>query len=209
VEYVNNLGSSTWLTAVDFVFATGSTATVTNLGGALAPARFYRVKLLSPGEVAPTAGFSANRTQGPAPLLVTFADSSTGFITNRFWIFGDGTTTNTQATTISHLYAIPGTNTVTLQVSGPTGANSVTLSNYIVVTSSLIISKVTVTNSDVYITFTSVAGQSYRVEYADALPASSWSTAVDSILANSNVTVARHAGGAGQRMRFYRVRLLP
>lgn len=75
------------------------------------------------GAVPPLALFSANPTNGPAPLFVTFTDTSTGTITNRNWNFGDGATTNTLNTTVTHSYAV-GTRTVRLIVSGPLGANT-------------------------------------------------------------------------------------
>ncbi len=73
----------------------------------------------------PVAAFTGTPTNGAAPLLVTFTDSSTGSITNRFWDFGDGSKTNfAAATNPSHTYA-PGAFTVALTVSGPGGSNSV------------------------------------------------------------------------------------
>jgi PKD repeat protein len=74
--------------------------------------------------VAPFAGFSATPTSGSAPLAVTFTDTSIGTITNRFWNFGDGGTTNTTATSVSHTYTVAGTNTVQLIVSGPAGSST-------------------------------------------------------------------------------------
>src|SRR5205085_158345 len=59
---------------------------------------------------------------------------STGTITNRFWDFGDGSTSNTALTTLSHVYANAGTNSVALTVSGPVGTNTQLRSNYISVT---------------------------------------------------------------------------
>ena len=43
----------------------------------------------------PTASFTGTPTTGATPLAVTFADTSTGTITNRSWDFGDGATTST------------------------------------------------------------------------------------------------------------------
>ncbi|HVM60337.1 MAG TPA: PKD domain-containing protein [Verrucomicrobiae bacterium] len=83
--------------------------------------------------VAPVAGFSAAPNNGPWPLTVTFTDTSTGTLTNRFWDFGDGSTTNTTANILTHAYGGPGTNTVSLTVSGPAGTSSLTLTNYIVI----------------------------------------------------------------------------
>jgi parallel beta-helix repeat protein len=67
---------------------------------------------------APVASFSASPTSGVASLAVTFTDTSTGTITNRFWSFGDGSTTNTTAASFIHTYTSAGTNTVRLIVSG-------------------------------------------------------------------------------------------
>jgi phosphatidylinositol-3-phosphatase len=85
------------------------------------------------GAVAPGASFSGSPTSGIAPLPVTFTDTSTGTITNRFWDFGDTSTTNITTNTISHTYAA-GTYNVTLVVSGPAGVSTNTQTNYIVVT---------------------------------------------------------------------------
>src|SRR5439155_23630800 len=90
--------------------------------------------LTGTGAVVPVASFSGSPTSGVKPLTVSFTDNSTGTITSRFWDFGDGSTTNTTATTFSHTYATAGTNTVSLSVSGPLGADTFSLANYIVVT---------------------------------------------------------------------------
>jgi pectate lyase len=83
----------------------------------------------------PVALFTASPATGSAPITVTFADASTGFIANRFWDFGDSTTTNTTTNSVSHVYG-PGTYTVSLTASGLPGSNTITRSNYIVVTGS-------------------------------------------------------------------------
>src|SRR5262249_33113205 len=64
----------------------------------------------------------------------TFNDSSIGTITNRFWNFGDGATTNTSVTNFTHNYNAPRTNTVSLTVTGPVGTNILSQAGYIVVT---------------------------------------------------------------------------
>jgi uncharacterized repeat protein (TIGR03803 family) len=81
----------------------------------------------------PSANFSGNPTNGSAPLTVTFTDNSTGAITNRFWSFGDGGTSNTTATSVQYVYQASGSNSVALIVSGPGGSNTNTKPNYIVV----------------------------------------------------------------------------
>jgi PKD repeat protein len=90
--------------------------------------------------VIPSASFTATPTNGLTPLTVYFTDTSTGTITNRFWDFGDGVTTNTIATAVSHTYTAAGTNTVELIASGPVGASTHTKVNCIQVTAGAIIS---------------------------------------------------------------------
>jgi subtilase family serine protease len=82
------------------------------------------------------AAFGAAPTTGAAPLNVTFTDNSSGAINSRHWNFGDGVSTNTSATTFVFTYGSPGTNTVSLTVSGSGGTNTFTQSAYVVVTNS-------------------------------------------------------------------------
>ena len=84
------------------------------------------------GAIVPTASFSGSPTNGVAPLPVTFTDTSTGTITNRFWSFGDSSFSNTTAPSVSHTYNAAGTNTVMLIVSGPVGVSTNTRPSYIV-----------------------------------------------------------------------------
>jgi len=79
-----------------------------------------------------SASFSGTPTNGTAPLLVTFTDTSSGTITNRFWDFGDSSSTNTINSTVVHTYAA-GTDTVELVVSGPGGVSTNIKPNYITV----------------------------------------------------------------------------
>ena len=70
------------------------------------------------------ASFTASATNGRSPLTVTFTDTSAGTITNHAWNFGDGFTTNTTATNVTHTFSVDGTNLVTLTVSGSAGTNA-------------------------------------------------------------------------------------
>jgi len=72
---------------------------------------------------APVAAFSANVTEGDAPLTVAFTDESTGAATWS-WTFGDNTTSADQNPT--HTYATAGTYTVTLTVTNTAGSDSAT-----------------------------------------------------------------------------------
>ncbi len=92
------------------------------------------VRLIVGPITAPGAAFTGNPTTGPVPLVVTFSDDSTGTITNRFWDFGDGTTTNTTAGGLTHTYTNVASFSVSLTVSGPLGSDSQTRSGYITTT---------------------------------------------------------------------------
>jgi PKD repeat protein len=80
---------------------------------------------------APTASFTASPTTGFAPLSVTFTDTSAGQPTSWLWDFGDGATATTQNAT--HTYSSPGTYTVSLKATNPTGADTVTRTGAITV----------------------------------------------------------------------------
>ena len=80
----------------------------------------------------PIAEFTGDPTNGAGPLSVTFSDVSTGDITNRLWTFGDGATTNTTGTNVTHIYAA-GTYGVTLVARGPGGSSTNGQPDYITV----------------------------------------------------------------------------
>ena len=92
------------------------------------------VKLIVGAMTAPQAAFIGNPTNGAVPLVVTFSDDSTGTITNRFWDFGDGATTNTIAGNLTHTYTNVATFGVSLIVSGPLGTDTLSRPNYITAT---------------------------------------------------------------------------
>jgi PKD repeat protein len=76
------------------------------------------------------ADFTASPESGYAPLSVQFIDSSTGDISGWLWDFGDGTPISTEQNP-SHTYNNSGSYTVTLEVSGVYGSDTVTKANYI------------------------------------------------------------------------------
>jgi PKD repeat protein len=85
----------------------------------------YSIVVVTP---APVANFSAAPTNGPAPLTVTFTDSSAGPVTNWFWNFGDGATSNlTTSNSIIHIYTNVGIYSATETVTGPGGSSSASL----------------------------------------------------------------------------------
>jgi PKD repeat protein len=75
----------------------------------------------SGGGEAPVANFTANITEGNAPLAVQFTDTSTGVPTSWAWDFGDGNTATEQNPI--HTYESPGNYSVTLNASNAYGYN--------------------------------------------------------------------------------------
>jgi PKD repeat protein len=111
------------------------------------------------------ASFTASATNGTSPLTVNLSDTSVGSITNRSWNFGDGFTTNTTATSLSHMFTVTGTNLVTLSVSGSAGTNTASLA-VVVTASSLppVIGGISLSGTNLVITGTNgTAGANYLV----------------------------------------------
>ena len=81
----------------------------------------------------PVAGFSSNSGTGPAPLAVTFRDTSTNSPTSWNWSFGDGTFSAVQNP--EKTYTAAGNFTVNLTVSNAHGSNTITRAGYISVSS--------------------------------------------------------------------------
>src|SRR5439155_25950709 len=119
----------------------------------------------------PRAAFVALPTSGFNPLSVSFTDNSTGTLANRFWDFGDGTTTNSSLTNLTHVYLNASTNTVSLTVSGPLGTNQLSRPAYIQVTNLPPLLVISPTNLDFG---TIIAGQtntqSFQIVNGGGLP---------------------------------------
>jgi len=85
------------------------------------------ILVTAPENEAPTAGFSASPTTGPAPLIVTFnASASTdpdGTIASYQWSFGDGGTATGK--NVFHTFAAQGAYVVQLTVADDDGATDV------------------------------------------------------------------------------------
>jgi len=80
-------------------------------------------------EPEPVAAFTGSPLSGPAPLMVTFADLSTGGINTWHWDFGDGESSTDQHPV--HTYTQPSLYVVTLVATGPYGSDTETKLNYI------------------------------------------------------------------------------
>jgi PKD repeat protein/subtilisin family serine protease len=91
----------------------------------------YQIQCLDGGGCGlPVAGFVGGPTSGLAPLTVTFTNLSTD-ATSYAWIFGDGKTSAT--TDPINTYTNPGSYSVKLTAFNGAGSNSLTRTNYIVV----------------------------------------------------------------------------
>ena len=77
----------------------------------------------------PSANFTANTTNGFAPLSVHFTDNSAGTPTSWYWDFGDGQSSTVQNPT--HTYYTVGAYSVTLNATNDAGTSSLTRKNYI------------------------------------------------------------------------------
>ncbi len=81
----------------------------------------------------PIANFTANPTDGTAPFLVHFTDTSDGNPTKWTWQFGDGSFSVQQNP--YHLYTKPGVYNVSLTVLNPAGSDTLTKTGLITVRS--------------------------------------------------------------------------
>jgi len=79
----------------------------------------------------PIAAFSASPTSGKVPLNVAFYDKSTGIPVKWQWNFGDGAKSSVQNPI--HKYSKTGKYAVSLTVKNAKGSNTVTMSEYIIV----------------------------------------------------------------------------
>ncbi|WP_052725695.1 PKD domain-containing protein [Methanosarcina barkeri] len=77
---------------------------------------------INTGSVLPVANFSTNISEGHAPLVVQFNDSSKN-ATSVSWNFGDETATSNESNPV-HVFADPGNYTVNLTASNVNGTNS-------------------------------------------------------------------------------------
>ncbi len=78
-----------------------------------------------------SANFTAIPANGVAPLIVQFSDSSSGPIDTWQWNFGDGQSSPDRNP--QHTYTSPGSYTVSLTVSGSSGSDTESRTNYITV----------------------------------------------------------------------------
>ncbi|AKB37166.1 cell surface protein [Methanosarcina siciliae C2J] len=104
--------------------------TVANANGADSELKTDYITVSSiPVEPEPVAAFTADVTDGTAPLTVNFTDQSTGTPTSWLWDFGDGANSTEQNP--SHTYSAAGNYTVNLTVENAAGTDFELKSDYI------------------------------------------------------------------------------
>jgi PKD repeat protein len=134
-------------TAWAWVFGDGATSTEQNPSHQYAAAGIYNVSMTATNTagsdpetkagyivvtralVPPVAAFTANATSGIAPLSVKFSDLSTNLPTSWSWSFGDGGSSADQDPV--HIFASPGTYTVSLTATNADGSDSEEKTNFI------------------------------------------------------------------------------
>jgi PKD repeat protein len=110
--------------------------TVTNDLGSDTLKKAKYITVLVSTTAGPTADFTADVTEGTAPLTVQFTDQSTGDPTSWSWDFGDGGSSTAQNPL--HEYATAGTYTVSLTVTSEAGTDTLSIGDYITVTGSAV-----------------------------------------------------------------------
>ncbi len=107
--------------------------TVTNAAGTDTKVKSEFITV-GPGILPPVADFTGEPRSGVAPLKVVFTDKSLNNPETWMWNFGDGESANERNPT--HVYAKPGTYTVTLTVTNLAGTDTKVEQNYVTAKSS-------------------------------------------------------------------------
>ncbi len=124
-------------------------------------------------EVPPQAGFGAAQTNGSAPLLVAFTNTSIG-AQSFVWNFGDGR--NSTDSNPTHSYTNAGIYSVTLTAANSAGTNTLTRTNFVVVPpgAELLLTNVALVGPNFQFTFPTVSGFTYVVEFKDGWGEPAW-----------------------------------
>ncbi|KPA18970.1 PKD domain protein, partial [Candidatus Magnetomorum sp. HK-1] len=92
-------------------------------------AQDYTIKAIFEIIPAPVASFYGEPLEGYAPLIVDFINTSQNTISKIEWLFGDSS--KSSASSPAHTYALPGSYTVCLRLTGPGGNDTLTKTAYI------------------------------------------------------------------------------
>ncbi len=173
--------TSTNATSYSWAFGDGGTSTSANPTHTYATDGTYTVVLSATNacgtvtssqtvviQTPPTAGFTANNTNGCAPFTVQFTSQSSANATTFAWQFPGGSPSTSTAQNPSVTYSAVGTYTVTLTVSNTAGSNTATQTNYITVNTTPVAGYISsISGTTVTFTNTSTNATSYAWAFGD------------------------------------------
>jgi len=166
------------------------TLTASNAGGSNT---VTRTSYILAGPQAPVAGFTGTPVTGNVPLSVVFTDTSANTPTSWSWNFGDTSTSTSQHPT--HVYATPGTYTVTLIATNALGSGTETKAGYITATTPPVVTGISPT------TGSSAGGTTVTItgEHLAGATAVMFGTNAGTILTNTDtqITATSPAHSAG------------
>jgi PKD repeat protein len=217
---VNFTNLTTGATSNFWDFGDGNTSTSKDASNIYASAGTYTVTLTATGPGGtntlaqtdyivvtnlplPAVDFVASPTNGFAPLTVAFSNLTSGAITYA-WSFGDGNTSADEQP--ANTYTNPGAYAVTLIAVGPGGTNTLSRSSYILVAPLPVMATYGVSGDDLVISFDTIPGKVYVIEYKDSLADPAWQTlqTVPGDGASKTITISI----ADTPQRFFRLRVL-
>jgi len=155
----------------------------------------------------PVTDFVAAPTTGFEPLTVYFTNLSS-LATNYSWDFGDGGIST--ALNPANTYSNAGAYTIKLVAFGPGGTNTFVRTGYVVVSNvpPPVIEAISVSNEVISLTWSSIAGKTYRVQRNDDLSSFNWSNLPPDVPASGASTSQDYPLGP-EPQGFYRVQFVP
>ncbi len=200
LQYRDGLGDTNWHNLFPDIIATGPRTTATNALGS-ATQRFYQV-ILAPPAAPPLIVTSVRVVQGSA--LITW-NSVAG---QRYRLQYKNSLSGTNWYDVPpDVVATGPTTTVTNALGGATQRYYRVIAAP-TVAPPFVITSLRVTNGVALITWNSIAGQVYRVQYKDRMTDNGWQDALPDVLATGSTTTLTNAVGSATQ-RFYRVTLAP
>jgi hypothetical protein len=199
LQYKDGLSGTNWHDAMPDITAAGLTTTVTNaLGGTTQ--RFYRVILTPPA--APSFAITSVCVAGGSALITW---NSVGGQKYRLQYKNTLRETNWHDALPDVTAAGPTTTMTNALGSAPQRFYRVMLAPTVV--PPFVITSIRLTNSVAVITWNSVAGQTYRLQYKDRLTDTTWQDVQPDVLATGPTTTLTNSLGSATQ-RFYRVTLV-
>jgi len=199
LQYKDGPGAANWQDTLPDILATGPITTTTNALGS-ATQRFYRVVLAS--TVPPPLVITSLRVVNGSAIITWDSVAGQKYRLQYKNSLADGIWMDMPPDII----AIGSTTTVT-NVLGITMHRFYRVTLAPALTPPFAITSVRGTNGIAIVTWNSVAGQTYRLQYKSSLADTTWQDALPDVLATGSTTTLTNALGSASR-RFYRVMLV-